>query len=74
MRPPRWLEWQKATYRRGDPPTRAAIAGRRPAVQIGSGVKHAIIADNNGDHGVRIINQAGDRALLRDNEPAAPEK
>jgi len=34
-------------------------------------MKHAIVTDNNGDHGVRIGNEAGERAVLRDNEPPA---
>ena len=48
-----------------------SFAGARPAVRIGAGVKHAIVADNNGDHGVTVINEAADRAVLRDNEPGA---
>jgi len=48
-----------------------SFLGDRPAVRIGAGVKHAIVAENDGDHGVRIINEAGDRAILRDNEPAS---
>jgi hypothetical protein len=48
-----------------------SFLGDRPAVRIGAGMKHAIIAENDGDRGVRIINEAGDRAMLRDNEPAS---
>ena len=46
-----------------------SFVGDRPSVRIGPQVKHAVAAENNGDHGVRIINEAGDRAVLRDNEP-----
>ena len=47
-----------------------SFVGERPAVRIGAGVKHAIVSGNNGDRGVTIINEAADRTLLRDNEPA----
>jgi len=40
----------------------------RPAVRLGPEVKHAVITDNNGDHGVRVINQAGERAVIVNNE------
>jgi hypothetical protein len=32
-------------------------------------VKHAIITENIGVGGVEIINEVGDNAVLRDNEP-----
>jgi hypothetical protein len=41
----------------------------RPAVKLGAGVAHAIVTDNNGDHGVRIINEAAERAMIANNEP-----
>ena len=45
----------------------------RPAVRLGAKVEHAIITDNNGDHGVWIMNQAGERALIANNEPPGEE-
>ena len=41
----------------------------RPAVHLGPEVEHAVITGNNGNHGVRVINEAGGRAVLADNEP-----
>jgi hypothetical protein len=32
-------------------------------------VQHAVITDNNGDHGVCVINDAGARAVIANNEP-----
>jgi hypothetical protein len=40
-----------------------------PAVRIGAGVRHAIVRGNNGHRGVRVENNAGDRAVINDNEP-----
>jgi hypothetical protein len=41
-----------------------------PAVRIGKDVKHAIVAENDGAFGVSILNEAGERAVIRDNETA----
>lgn len=40
-----------------------------PAIHIKQNVKHAIVKDNNGYFGVDILNDAGRRAIIRDNEP-----
>lgn len=48
-----------------------SFATPQPSVHIKEGTRHAIISDNNGGDGVRIINDIGDRAILRDNEPAS---
>ncbi|UCH35099.1 MAG: hypothetical protein JSV65_01735 [Armatimonadota bacterium] len=41
----------------------------RPAVRLGPDVVHAVVTDNNGDHGVRVMNEAGERAVIANNEP-----
>ena len=40
-----------------------------PAVELGPGVAHAIIVDNNGPHGIRVKNNIADRAIIERNEP-----
>jgi hypothetical protein len=40
-----------------------------PAIHIEKNVKHAIVTENNGCYGVKILNDAGRRAVIRDNEP-----
>jgi len=40
-----------------------------PSVVLRPGVVHAIITENNGEHGVGIINGIGDRAIIANNEP-----
>ncbi len=40
------------------------------SIALRDGVKHAIISENNGVEGVRVINEAGSRAILVNNEPA----
>lgn len=40
-----------------------------PSVVLRSGVVHAIITENNGEHGVGIVNEIGDRAIIANNEP-----
>lgn len=46
-----------------------SFVGPRPSVAIRDGVKHAIITGNNGEHGVAVINEIGDRAIIEQNEP-----
>ena len=46
-----------------------SFATREPAVALHSGVKHAIISENNGSGGVEIINEIGDKAMIHNNEP-----
>jgi len=45
------------------------------AVRLGSEIGHAIITGNNGDTGVRVDDQSGGKAIIKDNEPwpAAPQ-
>ena len=43
-----------------------------PDIVVRKGLKHAIISDNNGANGVEIVNEAGDRALIANNEPHEP--
>ena len=45
-----------------------------PAVQLGPGIKHAIIEGNNGRNGVRVIDQSGGKAIIVNNEPAARQQ
>ncbi len=40
----------------------------QPSIQLGPGVKHAIVRGNNGIDGVQVINRAP-RAIISDNEP-----
>lgn len=40
-----------------------------PCVDLQAGVKHAIVAGNNGYYGVRVRNQIGNRAIIANNEP-----
>jgi type II secretory pathway component PulC len=48
--------------------------GQEPHIVLKEGLKHAIVSENNGVNGVRIVNQIGDRAVIVNNEPRAPEK
>lgn len=42
-----------------------------PAIALRKGLQHAIITDNNGRHGVEIVNEIGDQAILAHNEPSS---
>lgn len=42
------------------------------SIRLGSGLKHAIVAENNGVRGVEIQNEIGDRAVIIGNEPWEP--
>jgi len=39
------------------------------ALRLGPGVEHAIVIGNNGKGGVKIVNEAGEKAVVRENEP-----
>ena len=63
----------------GAPPLIEALAGRlqvrgctfatpQPGVRVGPGVEHAIVSENNGRPGVTVVNEAGDRAIIVNNE------
>jgi hypothetical protein len=41
-----------------------------PSIALREGLKHAIISENNGVEGVRVINEIGERAIIVNNEPA----
>ena len=41
-------------------------------IVLRKGTEHAIIGENNGVHGVQIVNEIGDKALLCCNEPYQP--
>jgi hypothetical protein len=43
-----------------------------PAIALQSGLRHAIITENNGVNGVEIANDIGDRAIITNNEPYSP--
>lgn len=43
--------------------------GKRPDILLKQGLKHAIISENNGEFGVRVVNEIGDKAIIANNEP-----
>lgn len=43
--------------------------GKRPDIALRKGLKHAIVTENNGEFGVRIVNDIGDKAIIANNEP-----
>lgn len=45
------------------------FATPEPSVHIKTGVKHAIVSENNGGTGVQVINEIGDKAIIINNEP-----
>ena len=45
------------------------VAGKKPSIALRNGLKHAIITENNGERGVEIINEIGDKAIISNNEP-----
>ena len=45
------------------------VAGKKPSIALRKGLKHAIITENNGERGVEIINEIGDKAIIANNEP-----
>jgi hypothetical protein len=74
--------WNRAA---GDKPLVVAEAGRvqisnstfatsQPSVLLGPKVRHAIIQGNNGNEGVRVVDQTGGRAILANNEPPTDAK
>jgi hypothetical protein len=46
-----------------------SFATGEPSILLGRGLKHAIVNGNNGEKGVKITNQIGERAILSNNEP-----
>ncbi|HEY4966786.1 MAG TPA: hypothetical protein VII28_10320, partial [Puia sp.] len=40
-----------------------------PSIKLEKGVRFAILTGNTGYHGVSILNEAGDHAVIKDNEP-----
>ncbi len=46
------------------------FATLEPGIHIKEGVKHAIITENNGEKGVKIINDVGNKAIIENNQPA----
>lgn len=46
--------------------------GTEPHIVLKSGVKHAIVSENNGVNGVHIVNGIGDQAIIVNNEPHRP--
>ena len=46
-----------------------SFAGERKSIALNKGIIHAIISENTGTHGVDIINNIGDAAVLSNNEP-----
>ncbi len=48
--------------------------GKKPSIALRKGLKHAIITENNGANGVRIINETGNTAIIQNNEPFQENK
>jgi hypothetical protein len=46
--------------------------GNEPHIVLRAGLKHAIVSENNGVNGMHIVNEAGDRAIIVNNEPQQP--
>lgn len=46
-----------------------SFSGAKPDIALRRGLKHAIVTENNGDNGVEIINEIGDKAIVANNEP-----
>lgn len=42
---------------------------KKPSIALRKGLKHAIVTENNGSHGVKIENEIGDSAIIANNEP-----
>jgi hypothetical protein len=75
------LQVQHSTFdarSRRRPPGNAWAANdvrRQPgSIHLKAGLKSAILEGNNGYYGVKIQNDIGDRAILRDNEPFRAEQ
>lgn len=47
----------------------STFATGQPSVDLGPGVKGAIIQGNNGIAGVRVADNTGGKAIIKDNEP-----
>ncbi len=43
--------------------------GKRPDILLKQGLQHAIISENNGELGVKVVNEIGDKAIIVNNEP-----
>jgi len=43
--------------------------GPRPDILLRKGLKHAIVTENNGELGVKVVNEIGDKAIIANNEP-----
>jgi len=48
----------------------SSFASKKPSVELGPDVTHAIIQGNNGANGVKVIDKTGGKAIVKDNEPA----
>jgi hypothetical protein len=59
--------------RPGNAWTQADARDQPGSIHLKPNVKHAIIRGNNGYYGVDIKNEIGDRAVIADNEPYAPD-
>jgi hypothetical protein len=46
------------------------FATGRPSIRLLPNTQHAIVTENNGQNGARIVNEIGDKAILANNEPA----
>ncbi|MCC6445997.1 MAG: hypothetical protein IT210_21400 [Armatimonadetes bacterium] len=48
-----------------------SFATGEPSIRLADGLKHAIITENNGVQGVRIVNEIGDKAVIANNEASS---
>lgn len=46
-----------------------SFATGEPSIHLKKGLMHAIITENNGTKGVRIVNEIGNKAITNNNEP-----
>jgi hypothetical protein len=46
------------------------FVSQQPDIRLKSGLKHAIVSENNGARGVHIVNEIGEKAVVVNNEPA----
>lgn len=46
-----------------------SFVGPSPSIDLKEGLRHAIVTENNGEHGVSVINGIGGKAIIANNEP-----
>lgn len=46
-----------------------SFEGNKPSIALRKGISYAIVSDNMGSHGVDVLNDIGDLAIISNNEP-----